>query len=488
MVPLSEVEKNDFNLNIPRYIDAQQAEDLQDIDAHLNGGIPEADIDALERYWSVCPNLRKALFKPNRPGYLDLAVAKDAIKPTIYSHPEFASFISGMNDHFAVWQKKATATLKDLTPGFHPKELAAKLSEDLLAYYANKPLIDPYDVYQHFMDYWDTTMQDDCYFVAADGWKAETYRVVEKDKKGKEKDKGWACDLVPKPLIVARYFKDKQDAIDSLAADLEAVTAQMAELEEEHGGDEGAFSEFEKVNKAEVAKRLKEIKGDAELKDEADVLSRWLKLCEQESDLKRKLKDTEGELDALAYKKYPTLSEAEVKALVVEDKWLGTIVDAVQGEVDRTCEALTQRVRSLGIRYAEPMPLLVKNSNAFETRVKRQALLDEWYRHRLREAAEPLMARWEKLIGVKANKLYVQRMKTRWGSCNHRSKAVRLNSELAKKPPDCLEYIVVHELIHLIEPTHNRRFSQLLERYMPDWQHRRDVLNRLPVRYENWVY
>lgn len=119
---------------------------------------------------------------------------------------------------------------------------------------------------------------------------------------------------------------------------------------------------------------------------------------------------------------------------------------------------------------------------------KRQALLDEWYRHRLREAAEPLITRWEKLIGVKASKLYVQRMKTRWGSCNHRSKAIRLNSELAKKPPDCLEYIVVHELIHLIEPTHNRRFNQLLERFMPDWQHRRDVLNRLPVRYESWTY
>jgi type I restriction enzyme M protein len=94
----------------------------------------------LELYWSVCPNLRKALFKSNRPGYLDLAVAKDAIKTTIYSHSEFASFISGMNDHFAVWRTSATATLKDLTPGFHPKEIAAAHSEDLLAHYANKPL------------------------------------------------------------------------------------------------------------------------------------------------------------------------------------------------------------------------------------------------------------------------------------------------------------------------------------------------------------
>lgn len=119
---------------------------------------------------------------------------------------------------------------------------------------------------------------------------------------------------------------------------------------------------------------------------------------------------------------------------------------------------------------------------------KRQSLLDEWYRHRLREAAEPLMSRWEKLIGVKAGKLYIQRMKTRWGSCNHRSKAIRLNSELAKKPMDCLEYIILHELMHLLEPTHNRRFSKLLEQYMPDWQHRRKLLNTLPVRHEHWRY
>jgi predicted metal-dependent hydrolase len=119
---------------------------------------------------------------------------------------------------------------------------------------------------------------------------------------------------------------------------------------------------------------------------------------------------------------------------------------------------------------------------------KREAVLDEWYRHRLKEVAEPILRRWEKLIGVRSSRLYVQRMKTRWGSCNHGSKAIRLNSELAKKPQDCLEYIVVHELLHLIEPTHNRRFTHLLEQFLPDWQHRRDLLNRLPVRYEHWKY
>ena len=148
--------------------------------------------------------------------------------------------------------------------GCHPKEVIAALAEDLLAHYTDKPLIDNYDVYQHLMDYWAETMQDDCYLIAADGWKAETYRIIEKDKKGKEKDKGWTCDLVPKALIVARYFAKEQAAIDQLAAELESVTAQMTELEEEHGGEEGAFAELDKVNKANVTARLKEIKGDKE--------------------------------------------------------------------------------------------------------------------------------------------------------------------------------------------------------------------------------
>ena len=235
MVGFEEIEKNEFNLNLPRYIDSQQAEDLQDIEGHLKGGIPARDVDALQRYWDVCPGLRKTLFKPNRPGYVDLAVDKAAIKPTIYDHPEFTAFISGMNAHFETWRKKSAKSLKALKPGCHPKEVIAALAENLLAHYTDKPLVDGYDVYQHLMDYWAATMQDDCYLIAADGWVALPARIVETDKKGKHRDKGWACDLIPKPLIVARYFAQEQCAIEAEQAKLEETTASLAELEEEHG-------------------------------------------------------------------------------------------------------------------------------------------------------------------------------------------------------------------------------------------------------------
>ena len=369
MVPLDEIEKNDFNLNLPRYIDSQVPEDLQDIAGHLQGGIPAADVDALQPYWAVCLELRKALFKVNRPGYLDLAVAKAALKPSIYEHPEFTAFIQGMNGHFATWRQRSAQTLKALQVGCHPKQVIADLAEDLLGHYRGQPLIDAYDVYQHLMDYAATTLQDDAYLIAMDGWKAETSRVIETNKKGQEKDKGWTCDLVPKALVVARYFAPEQAAINALAADLEGVSAQLAELEEDQGGEDGAFSELDKVNKANVNARLKEIKGDPSAKEEAAALKEWLRLSEQEADLKTRLKEAEAALDALAYAQYPKLNEAEVKTLVVDDKWLATLDAAIHGEMERISQALTQRVKELAERYEAPMPVMTRRVVELEAKV-----------------------------------------------------------------------------------------------------------------------
>lgn len=219
------------------------------------------------------------------------------------------------------------------------------------------------------MDYWAETMQDDCYLIAVDGWKAETYRIVENDKKGKEKDKGWTCDLIPKPIIVARYFAMEQAAVDQLAANLEVVTAKLVELEEEHGGEEGAFAEIDKVNKANVAARLNEIKADKEAKDEVAVLDEWLGLNTEEANLKKRLKGFEVDLDAKALAKYPKLTEGEIKALVVDDKWLATLNAAIHGEMDRVSQALAQRVKELAERYETPLPQMVTRVADLENKV-----------------------------------------------------------------------------------------------------------------------
>lgn len=373
-VGLDEIEKNDFNLNLPRYIDSTQAEDRQDIEGHLQGGIPVADVEALADYWAVCPQLRAKLFKPNRPGYLDLAVEKAAIKTSIYQHPQFTAFITGMNTHFAKWRDQSATRLKALQAGFQPKELIVELGESLLNHYASKALIDAYDIYQHLMDYWAETLQDDAYLIAADGWKVSTYRVIEtkkgKDgKPGKAVDKGWACDLLPKPLIVARFFAAEQAAIDQLNADLESTTAQLTELEEEHSGEDDVFSGLDKINAAAVKERIKEIGKDKTASDELVVLKQWLDLAAEESALKKKIKDGEAELDAQALAHYPKLTEAEIKTLAVDDKWLAALDAMIHGEMDRVSQALTQRVKELAERYEAPLPQMAKRVEELEAKV-----------------------------------------------------------------------------------------------------------------------
>ena len=359
LVPHDEIEKNDFNLNLPRYIDTQEAEDIQDIGGHLLGGIPTRDIDALADYWQICPDLRATLFQPLRQGYSALAAPHSALKETIHGHPQFAAFIAGLEAHFKKWQQSAAVSLRELKLDCLPKEVIRELAEHLLAHAEGQALIDPYAIYQHLMDYWAETMQDDCYLIAADGWVANTSRILETDKKGKTKDKGWTCDLVPKSLVVARYFADEQADIDACTGDMESTAAQLTELEEEHGGEEGYLGALDKINKAEVNARLKEIRGDKDAAEETAVLKQWMQLNSEETELKKAIKDAEAALDRQAYVKYPQLSEAEIQTLVVDDKWLTTLSTAVQGELDRVSQTLTGRIRLLADRYASPLPQIV---------------------------------------------------------------------------------------------------------------------------------
>ena len=376
MVGLDEIEKNDFNLNLPRYIDSSQAEDLQDIAGHLQGGIPVSDVDALSDYWAVCPDLKAALFKPQRPGYMDLAVDKAAIKSTIHQHPQFTAFLAHMGAHFDAWKAQAAVTLKALEPGFHPKQFITAFADGLLAHYQGKPLVDAYDIYQHLMDYWMETQQDDAYAIAADGWVANTYRVIEKTTKGKgenaktvEKDKGWVCDLIPKPYLVARYFTTEQAKIYETSAALEASSSALAELEEEHGGEDGLLSSLDKLTAAAVKARVKEIGKSKDDAEELAVLKKWQGLAEQESELKKSLKAQELALDKMAYDKYPQLSVEEIKSLVVDDKWLAALSAAAHDEMERVSQALTRRVKELAERYEAPLPKLTMQVAGLEAKV-----------------------------------------------------------------------------------------------------------------------
>ncbi len=364
-----EISSNDYNLHLPRYIDSSDPDDLQDIEGHLHGGIPERDIDALEAYWKVCPQLREALMRPLRPRYLELAVAPAELKATITAHPQFAGFLAGMAEHFAAWRLQAAAQLCALEPGCHPKAVIQGLSEGLLAHYEGQPLIDAYAVYQLLLDQWAETMQDDVYAISAEGWRAEPYRVLETDKKGKTNDKGWACDLVPKELLVRQLFAGDLEMIDALRAQLEETSSRLAELEEEHGGDEGAFGELDKVNKAAVNARLREIRRDPDAAEEKEVLQEWLDLSEEQAATKKALKAAEAELDDQAYGRYDSLTELEVRELVVEGKWLASLKKSVSYEVERVSQRLTSRLQQLGERYCQTLPVVREQVTSVSERI-----------------------------------------------------------------------------------------------------------------------
>jgi type I restriction enzyme M protein len=362
MVPVAEIEANDFNLNLPRYIDSTEPEDLQDIDAHLRGGIPDRDIDDLGRYWQVFPGVRSTLFeRADRPGYGQLKVPIGEVKAAIFHHPEFTAFQQSVIDLMAKWEKANTPLLKGITVGGHPRVLIEKLSEDLLETFQKAPLLDPYDVYQHLMDYWAETMQDDVYMIVSDGWKA----VAD----GKPN-----TDLIPQSLLIRRYFGADQRAIEKLEVDRDAITREVEELEEEHGGEEGllfdAKTEKGGLTKASVNARLKEIKDAKDADDECKVLTAYAALIEKGVAATKHVKDAQKALDAKVTPKYSVLTEDEIKKLVVEYKWLTALEIAVQTELDRVSQALTGRIKQLAERYATPLPELTEEVASLAARVE----------------------------------------------------------------------------------------------------------------------
>lgn len=384
MVPVSEIsdEKNDYNLNLPRYIDSTEAEDLQDIEGHLRGGIPNRDLDNLKPYWDVIPAVRAALFKEDRPGYSQLNIATNDIKPAIFDHPEFATFNSKATKLFAGWKAANVPLLKGFDKDGHPKALIESISESLLAAFENSPLLDCYDVYQHLMDFWDKGMQDDCYLISADGWmdSAQPRLIIEEKGKKNKVDadfivgkKKYTAELIPSALVIARYFTNEQAAIEELESQLATLEQQLEEMAEEHGGEGGlleeAKNEKDKLTKASATARLKEIKADKDVDEERKALQDYLALVEQESEVNSKIKAAKEALFTKVFAKYTQLSEGDIKTLVVEGKWIATLSAAVQGELDRVSQTLTGRIRELAERYESPLPQIANELEELSKRV-----------------------------------------------------------------------------------------------------------------------
>jgi type I restriction enzyme M protein len=363
IVPISEISdsKNDYNLNISRYIDSQEEEDLQDIEAHLKGGIPKKNIEDLSHFWQVCPSLKKTLFMPSeRNGYFILKVKPSKIKSAINENLDFSAHKAKVESLFRKWQNQILPTLKNLSVGIKPKELIFYLSESILSAFSQIELIDRYDVYQDLMTYWSDTMQDDAYLIAASGWKVEISIV--RNKKGKET--GWDCDLIPKAIVSSSYFSKEQEELNSLMEENERINQQKQTLEDENSGEDDPFADARadsgNITKNRLTDRIKEIIWNRDFADELKTLQEYLSLMNKETETKGKIKIAEYALDKNLLSKYKVFTEHEIKQIVIEEKWLKSLYTFVKNETERISQKLAGRIRELAERYEDLLPNLVK--------------------------------------------------------------------------------------------------------------------------------
>ncbi len=373
IVPIEEIasEKNDYNLNIPRYIDNQDEEDIQDIQAHLSGGFPRHDVETLEAYWHVFPKLKQDLFNTTESeGYYELSVSTDSVREFILNHQDSIDFKQLLLSDYKVWRQNIATLLKSMEPGEKPKEIIENISEGLLQLFADKPLTDKYDLYQILMDYWYEVMQDDVYVILTGGWAAgrELNRLMKKNSKGVDKAvsglDGLEGRIIPTALIIQEYFPELQQQIEDIEAELDSIKSRKAEIDEEYGVEEGLLEDAYtdgKTSKKQLKVTLDNLgKRDDENAEAYDLLTEYLELLEKEPSLKKSLNALKDEIERKVIAKYPKLSEEEIKNLIVDKKWFATISERIESELDNISHRLSNRIKELADRYEKPLVQIEK--------------------------------------------------------------------------------------------------------------------------------
>lgn len=378
MIPFREIEANEYNLNIPRYIDSSEPEDRHDIAAHLSGGIPQADVQALSCYWRVFPTLRDELFTGNhRAGYLELRVNRDQVRETIYRHPEFIGYAGKVEKAFMAWMEAHRMRLNDIRDGDQPKQLIEEIATDLLDRFGGLLLIDRYDVYQCLMEYWADHMQDDVYALVFDGWtagRAVDREMVERGGRATGKMRSFEGRVIPKMLLIGRYFAAEQEALDRLEDDRDEAARLMDQMKREQGGEDGLLAEVVNdkgnITKGALQKRIRAIKNDPDAVEELDTLREYEKLMNRASGARAEIRKAAAALDERVYEQYGRLSIEEIKDLVVEQKWGRGIYACIDELYTAVSHRLTGRIMELVDRYAEPLPQIEAAVADYEAQVK----------------------------------------------------------------------------------------------------------------------
>lgn len=371
--------KNNYNLNITRYIDSTVPEDLQDIDAHLNGGIPAVDVDSMEKYWTLFPNLKNKLFSVMREGYYKLNIPTDEVRNAIYNDEEFSDYTERIDDAFDTWKNQVDEGLKNIDDSVDVKQYIVELAEALLNSFDGIELIDKYDVYEVLLSYWQEIMGDDIYLVSVDGYNAAktTENIMgvytSGKKKGQEKIVGWEGVLLPKSMIEKTFFTEERKKINEAQNIAEETQNRLDELTEEQTGDEGYLKDYlndkDKVDAKAVAAKIKELKKAKDIGEEFAILSEYMELSDTVSKQNKIVKELNAELEMKVKAQYSELTDGEILELLVNRKWYYTVFDGIKNLYVTASHNMANRILELAERYKDTLPFLNAEADELEKRV-----------------------------------------------------------------------------------------------------------------------
>ncbi|MEE0879129.1 MAG: N-6 DNA methylase [Treponemataceae bacterium] len=374
-VPFDEIiNKNSYNLNIPRYIDSTEKEDLQSIEAHLYGGIPQDDIDNIPHFWNVFPNLKNQIFGEYSKGFYKLLIQKDDVHKTICENAEFLEYNKKVNKAFEEWKTFANPILTALKLTDSNKEIILKLSEEILEKFSKLELLDKYDVYQVLLAYWNETMNDDILLIIQDELGYNLARItddikeepkeIKKAKKDSAKEKkpkepkiiGWEGRLIPKQIVLDAFFALEQKEIEKAEEKLSQIESEFEEFIENNSDENGYFTDYmgddEKIDSKKITSRVKLLTKEKKTQNEEyKILNNYVDYESSIKSQKKHITELKKVLDDNCRNRYETFTDAEIKDLLVNRKWYKAIDDGIQNLYITVANHLTKRIVELYERY-----------------------------------------------------------------------------------------------------------------------------------------
>lgn len=374
-VPFDEIiNKNSYNLNIPRYIDSTEKEDLQSIEAHLYGGIPQDDIDNIPHFWNVFPNLKNQIFGEYSKGFYKLLIQKDDVHKTISENIEFLEYNKKVNNTYNEWKKIANPVLINLNSTDSNKEIILNLSEEILEKFSKLELLDKYDVYQVLLAYWNETMNDDVLLIIQDELGYNLAKITDdikeepkeskkakkdsaKEKKPKEpKIIGWEGRLIPKQIVLDAFFALEQKEIEKAEEKLSQTESEFEEFIENNSDESGYFTDYmgddEKIDSKKITSRVKLLTKEKKTQNEEyKVLNNYVDYESSIKSQKKHITELKKVLDDNCRNRYETFTDAEIKDLLVNRKWYKAIDDGIQNLYVTVANHLTKRIVELYERY-----------------------------------------------------------------------------------------------------------------------------------------